>query len=153
MRPIRIGDYVECQGVDGTVEEIQLFHTKLNTPDNKVVIVPNGPLANGNIINYSIKKTRRVDLVFSISYNDDVVKAIQVIQSVVDKHDLILKEPTSFVRMGNLGSSSIDINCRVWVKSDNYWTVYFDLLNDVKVAFDNNNITIPYNQLDVTIRK
>ena len=152
-RPIRIGDYVECQGVSGTVEEIQLFHTNLRTPDNKVVIVPNGPLANGNIINYSIKKTRRVDLVFSISYDEDVVKSIKVIQEEANKHELVLKDQDIFVRMTELADSSIDISCRVWVKNEDYWTVYFDLLNNVKVAFDNNNIKVPYNTIDVNINK
>ena len=152
-RPIRIGDYVECQGVSGTVEDIQLFHTNLRTPDNKVVTVPNGPLANGNIINYSIKKTRRVDLVFSISYDEDVVKSIKVIQEEANKHELVLKDQDIFVRMTELADSSIDISCRVWVKNENYWTVYFDLLNNVKVAFDNNNIKVPYNTIDVNINK
>lgn len=152
-RPIRIGDYVECQGVSGTVEEIQLFHTNLRTPDNKVVTVPNGPLANGNIINYSIKKTRRVDLLFSISYDEDVVKSIKVIQEEANKHELVLKDQDIFVRMTELADSSIDISCRVWVKNENYWTVYFDLLNNVKVAFDNNNIKVPYNTIDVNINK
>lgn len=152
-RPIRIGDYVECQGVSGTVEDIQLFHTNLRTPDNKVITVPNGPLANGNIINYSIKKTRRVDLVFSISYDEDVVKSIKVIQEEANKHKLVLKDQDIFVRMTELADSSIDISCRVWVKNENYWTVYFDLLNNVKVAFDNNNIKVPYNTIDVNINK
>ena len=136
-----------------TVEEIQLFHTNLRTPDNKVVTVPNGPLANGNIINYSVKKTRRVDLVFSISYDEDVVKSIKVIQEEANKHELVLKDQDIFVRMTELADSSIDISCRVWVKNEDYWTVYFDLLNNVKVAFDNNNIKVPYNTIDVNINK
>ena len=151
MRPFKLGDYIDAQGVNGTVEDIHLFHTYLQTPDNKVVIVPNGPLANGNIINYSVKKTRRVDLVFSISYSDDIVKSINVIKQVVDNHPLILQDQDRFVRMSELASSSINIACRVWVKQENYWTVYFDLLNDVKAAFDANNITIPFNQLDVHV--
>jgi small conductance mechanosensitive channel len=151
MKPFKLSHYVECQGVSGTVEDIQLFYTYLRTPDNKVIMVPNGALANGNIINYSVKKTRRVDLVFSISYSDDIVKSINVIKQVVDNHPLILQDQDRFVRMSELASSSINIACRVWVKQENYWTVYFDLLNDVKAAFDANNITIPFNQLDVHV--
>lgn len=151
MRPIRLGDYVSCQGCEGTVEDINLFYTYINTVDNKVIMIPNGSLSNGNITNYSIKKTRRVDQVFQISYVDDVNKAINVIKDVISKHEKILKDPEAFVRMSNLDSSSINISSKVWVKQEDYWTVYFDLLQQVKEAFDENNITVPYNQLDVHI--
>lgn len=153
MRPFRIGDYVECQGVSGTVEDIHLFQTYLRTPDNKVVIVPNGPLANGNITNYSLKDTRRVDLVFSISYADDVNKAIELLRSIASKHELVLQNEPIFVRLSECASSSINIACRVWVKNANYWDVYFDLLKQGKDILEANNITIPFNQVSVHIEQ
>ena len=153
MRPFRIGDYVECQGVSGTVEDIHLFHTHLRTPDNKVVIVPNGPLANGNIINYSLKDTRRVDLVFAISYADDVNKAIDLLRNVASKHELVLQNEPIFVRLSECASSSINIACRVWVKNADYWDVYFDLLKQGKDILEANNITIPFNQVSVHIEQ
>lgn len=153
MRPFKIGDYVECQGVSGTVEDIHLFHTHLRTPDNKVVIVPNGPLANGNIINYSLKDTRRVDLVFAISYADDVNKAIDLLRNVASKHELVLQNEPIFVRLSECASSSINIACRVWVKNADYWDVYFDLLKQGKDILEANNITIPFNQVSVHIEQ
>lgn len=151
MRPFKFNDYVECQGVDGTVEDIKLFYTYLRTPDNKVVMVPNGALANGNIINYSAKKTRRLDHVWQISYGDDVVKAIMLIKEVIAKHPEILLDPAPFVRMSQCDASSINITSRVWVKQDDYWNLHFDLIKEVKDTFDQNGITVPYNQLDVHI--
>lgn len=151
MRPFKLDDYINCQGVDGTVEDIRLFYTYLRTPDNKVIMVPNGALANGNITNYSIKETRRLDTVYQISYADDVNKAIKVIHEVLAKHSEILLDPAPFVRMSQCDSSSINITSRVWVKQADYWDVHFDLIQEVKEAFDANNITVPYNQLDVHI--
>lgn len=151
MRPFKFGDYVQCQDVEGTVEDIKLFYTYLKTPDNKVVMIPNGALANGNIINYSIKKTRRVEHVFQISYNDDVVKAMDLIHEVILKHDEILQNPEPFIKMSKCANSSIEITSRVWVKQENYWNVYFALIKEVKDIFDQNNITVPYDQVDVHI--
>lgn len=151
MRPFKLDDYINCQGVDGTVEDIRLFYTYLRTPDNKVIMVPNGALANGNIVNYSIKETRRLDNTYQISYADDVNKAIDVIHKVLEKHIEILQDPAPFVRMTQCDSSSIVITSRVWVKQADYWNVNFDLIQEVKEAFDANNITVPYNQLDVHI--
>ena len=149
MKPFKLSHYVECQGVSGTVEDIHLFHTHLRTPDNKVVIVPNGALANGNIINYSVKETRRVDLVFQISYANDVVKAISLIEKVISTHKEILLDPAPFVIMSQCDASSINITSRVWVKQEYYWDVYFDMIKEVKDIFDANQIEVPYNQLDV----
>lgn len=151
MRPFKLGDYVSCQGVEGTVEDIRLFYTYLNTPDNKVIMIPNGSLANGNITNYSVKAIRRLDHVFQISYSDDVVKAIEVIKKVIDSKEAVLHDPQPFVRMSQCDSSSINITSRVWVKQENYWDLHFDLIKEVKDAFDANNITVPYNQIDVHI--
>ena len=153
MRPFKFNDYIACQGVDGTVEDIKLFYTYLRTPDNKVVMIPNGSLANGNIINYSTKKTRRLDQVWQISYGDDVVKAIMLIEEVISKHKEVLLDPAPFVRMSQCDSSSINITSRVWVKQEDYWNLHFDLIKEVKDIFDVNGITVPYNQLDVHISK
>lgn len=151
MRPFRIDDYVEAQGVGGTVTDIKIFYTVLTTPDNKVIMIPNGPLANGNIVNYSMKDTRRVDLTFGIAYEADFYRAQEIISKVVLGHELVLKNPEPFVRMCEHADSSINITCRAWVNSGDYWTVYFDLMEQVKVEFDKNNISIPYPQVDVHI--
>lgn len=152
MRPFRIDDYIKGQGEEGTVEDIKLFYTTLRTPDNKVIMVPNGQLANGNITNYSMKDTRRVDLVFSIAYESDYYLANKVITECVNSHPLILKEIEPFIRLSEHAASSIDISCRVWTKNGDYWTVYFDLLETVKVKFDEAGISIPYPQIDVHVK-
>lgn len=148
-RPFRLNDYIESSGVSGTVEDMKLFYTELITPDNKVIMVPNGKLANDTIINYSIKDIRRVDLTFSISYEDNVKKAIETIASVVEKHNLILKNPSYAIKEAQHASSSVNISTKVWVKNADYWTVHFDLLEQVHQAFNENNITIPYTQIEV----
>lgn len=151
-RPFRVDDYIEAQGYAGTVADIHITNTKLITPDNKVIYVPNGPLANGNIVNYSEKDTRRVDFSFSISYSDDHEKAIAILKEICESHELVLKDPAPFIRMGEHGASSINITTRVWVKSADYWTVHFDILEKVKTEFDKNGIEIPFDQLDVHIK-
>lgn len=148
-KPFRLNDYIESSGVSGTVEDMKLFYTILNTPDNKVVMVPNGKLANDTIINYSTKDLRRVDLVFSIAYEDSVDKAIETIASVVENHSLILKNPGYAINESEHAGSSVNITTKVWVKNEDYWTVHFDLLKQVHEAFDSNNITIPYTQIEV----
>jgi len=152
-RPFKVDDYIEAQGYSGTVSDIHLTNTKLITPDNKVVYVPNGALANGNIVNYSEKELRRVDLTFSISYNDDFEKAKEIINSIFTAHPLTLNDKGFTVRVSAHNASSIDIAARAWVKSGDYWTVYFDVLETVKSEFDKSGIEIPYNQLDVHIKE
>lgn len=151
-RPFKIDDYIDAQGISGTVEDIHITCTKLRTPDNKVVYVPNGSLANGNIINYSEKETRRVDFSFSISYANDFERAKSLISDICAAHELVLDDPAPFVRVSEHGASSINITTRVWVKSDDYWTVHFDVMEAVKKSFDENGIEIPYNQLDVHVK-
>lgn len=151
-RPFRIDDFIEAQGISGTVTEIQLTCTKIITGDNKTVFIPNGALSSGNIINYSMQDTRRVDFNFSIAYSADFDKAQALIRAICDAHDLVLKTPTPFVRMTKHGASSIDIVARVWVKSSDYWTVNFDILEAVKATFDKNGIEIPFDQLDVHVK-
>jgi len=151
-RPFKVGDYIKAQSVEGTVEDIRAFYTHLVTVDNKVVLVPNGALSGGVIVNVSAKDTRRVDEVFSIAYDADYDKAVKVITKVINKSDLILKDKDIFVRMSEHAASSINITTRVWVNSEDYWTVHFYLLEEVKRALDSNNIEIPYDKLDVNIK-
>ena len=148
-RPFQLGDYIDGAGVSGTVEEMHLFYTQLVTPDNKVEMVPNGTLANSVIINYSKKELRRVDLTFAIAYEDDVDKAINLIKEVCNQHNLILKDNEPFVKEAGHDASSVSIVTRVWVKNEDYWTVHFDLLKSVRKTFDENSITIPYQQIDI----
>ena len=152
-RPFKIDDFIEAQGESGVVEDIRMVCTKLRTSDNKVVYVPNGTLANGNIINYSEKELRRVDFCFSIAYENDFEKAKQLIIDICNSHDLVLDDPAPFAKVSSHGESSINITTRVWVKSADYWTVNFDVYEAVKKSFDENGISIPYNQLDVHIKK
>ncbi len=152
MRPFGIGDYISAQGESGTVEEISIFYTYLVTPDNKVAMIPNGSLANGNIVNYSKKELRRVDFEFSISYDEDFEKAKKVINNVIENHSLILMDPLPLVRVVTHGASTINVVTRVWTKNEDYWTVYFDMMEAIKKNFDAENIEIPYNQLDVHIK-
>jgi small conductance mechanosensitive channel len=154
-RPFKIDDYIEVEGsgVSGTVEDIQIVCTKLRTPDNKVIYVPNGTLSNSNIINYSEKPTRRVDFSFSISYENDFEKAKALVSAVCSSHTLVLSDPAPMVRVSEHGQNSINITARVWVNSGDYWTVKFDILESVKAVFDKNGITIPYSQLDVHVKK
>lgn len=153
MRPFKIGDYITAQGESGTVEEIKLFYSYLITPDNKVVMIPNGVLANGSIINYSTKELRRVDFEFSISYDEDFEKAKKVIWDVIGSIENILTDPAPFVRVVSHGESTINIVTRVWTKNENYWDVYFDMMEAIKQSFDNAKIEIPFNQLDVHIKE
>ncbi len=151
-RPFKVDDYIEAQGYSGTVEEIHMTNTQIRTPDNKVVYIPNGALSTGNILNYSVKETRRVDFTFSIGYGDDFEKAKQIILDICAAHELTLDDPEPMVRICEHGESSINITARVWVKSADYWTVHFDVLEAVKAAFDKEGIEIPFNQLDVHVK-
>ena len=152
MRPFRIGDFVEYDGVSGTVEKIQLFYTTIVSVDNKVIVVPNSKVSSTTVTNYSIKDTRRVDFTFSIAYENDFRKAKRIIHKLVDDHELVLKDKGVTVRIGSHSASSIDIICRAWTKSSDYWDFKFDILEQVKLEFDRNGISIPYNQLDVHIK-
>jgi small conductance mechanosensitive channel len=153
-RPFKIDDYIEVEGCDiaGTVEDIQIVCTKLRTPDNKTIYVPNGTLSNSNIINYSEKDTRRIGFTFSISYDNDFERAKAIVMDICTSHELVLVDPAPFVRLSEHGQSGLVITARVWVKSDDYWTVHIDILEAVKKNIDENGITIPYNQLDVHIK-
>ena len=149
FRPIRVGDYIEGAGTAGTVEEIQIFTTTLVTPDNKTVIIPNASLTSDNIVNWSTKGTRRVDLVMGISYDDDIDKAKQIMADVLGKDDRVLKDPAPQIAMIELADSSVNFVVRPWVKATDYWGVYMDVTEAIKKAFDANDISIPFPQRDV----
>lgn len=153
LKPFKVGDFIESNGHMGSVKEIQVFHTYLTTPDNKMVIIPNGSLANSNIINYSFNSDRRVDLLFGVSYSSDEDQVIKIIMDVIDKHELIKKDPEPMVKLSELADSSINFVVRVWVKKEDYWTVHFDLMRDVKKQLDQHGISIPFPQVDVNIKK
>ncbi len=149
LRPFKVGDYVNAGGVSGTVNRISIFTTDFKTPDNKKIIVPNSQIMNGTITNYSAEKTRRVDLTFGVGYEADISKVKDILNNIIIGHKLILKDPEPFVKLGNLGDSSIDFTVRVWAKTEDYWTVHFDLTEQAKQEFDKNGINIPFPQMDV----
>ena len=151
-RPFKDDDYIEACGYSGTVEDIRICHTRLRTPDNKVVYLPNGKLSSAEVVNYSEKAMRRVDLTFSISYSDDFEKAKGIIKEVCDAHELVLKDPAAQIRVSAQAANSVNIVTKVWCKTGDYWTVNYDLLESVKTAFDQNGISIPFNQLDVHVK-
>ena len=152
LRPIRIDDYIEACGVSGTVDDIHLIYTYIKTVDNTVIAIPNGNLANSTITNYSKTENRRLDMNFSISYNEDFARAQKAVLEVLNEHPLIIKQPAPVCRMSSHGESSIGIVSKAWVKSDNYWNVQYDLLEQIKVKFDELKIEIPFNQLDVHMK-
>ncbi len=149
FKPFVSGDVIEAQGYIGKVKEIQIFNTILNTPDNKVVILPNGGLSTSSLINYSKEATRRVDMVFGIGYDDDIKKTKEVLHAIIAADQRILKDPEAFVAIGELADNSVNFTVRVWVKSEDYWGVFFDMHEKVKLTFDEEGISIPYPQRDV----
>lgn len=149
FRPFTKGDYVDAGGESGTVNEVSLNSTRLLTPDNKMVLVPNSQIWNGSITNYSAEDTRRVDLVIGVGYDDDLKKAHDVIMDVLQNHDKVLQDPAPAVWVSNLGDSSVDFNVRPWVATADYWSVYSDVLHRSKLALDEAGISIPYPQSDV----
>lgn len=152
MRPFRIGDKITTNDESGTVEDIHMFYTVLVTPDNKVIHVPNGSLANNVIVNTSIKETRRVDVVMSIAYDADLNKATDIINEVCKQNALIFTDPAPYVGIKEYSSSSVDLNVRVWCNNADYWTINNYLLVEIKKAFDEKGIEIPFNQLEVAIK-
>ena len=144
FRPFKLGQYIEAAGHAGTVREITLFTTELATPDNVQIMVPNSQAIDGVIKNYSGYSTRRVDVTFGIDYGDDIDKAIGIIKSIVDADTRIHRDPEPFAKVVNLGDSSVDIATRNWVDAADYWDVKFDLTKQVKEAFDQQGISIPY---------
>ncbi len=149
FRPFKIGDFIEASGEMGSVEEINLFSTILKTGDNKQIIIPNSSIIGGNITNFSTKDTRRVDFVFGIGYEDDLKLAKSTLEEIVSSDERSLKEPAPFVAVSELADSSVNFVVRVWVKSGDYWGLYFDTIEKVKLTFDEKGISIPYPQMDI----
>ena len=153
FRPFREGDFVEAAGVSGIVEHVSIFNTVMRTPDNREVIVPNGGIYSGVIINYSARDTRRVDMVFGIGYDDDLKRAKAILEEIVGNDDRILKDPAAVVAVSELADSSVNFVVRPWVKSADYWDVLWDTTETVKLRFDAEGISIPYPQMDVHLHK
>ena len=149
FRPFKVGDVVEAAGVTGKVEVIQIFTTTLKTPDNKTIIIPNAKLGGDNIINYSTQKTRRVDLTVGVSYDADLKEVRNILEDIVSKDQRILKDPAHQIVVGELADNSVNFFLRVWVKTADYWDVYFDCNEAVKLRLDEAGIGIPYPQRDV----
>jgi small conductance mechanosensitive channel len=149
FRPFEVGDFISAGGENGTVESITLFNTTLLTPDNKVILIPNSTVTSGNITNFSKKEERRVDFIFGIGYDDDLKLAKATLQEIIDADERILKDPGSFIGVGELADSSVNFTVRVWVKAADYWGVHFDTIEKVKLTFDEKGISIPYPQMDV----
>ena len=153
FRPFKVGDVIEAAGVTGKVDEIQIFTTTLRTPDNKTIIVPNGKLGNDNIINYSTQETRRVDITVGVGYDSDLKQVREVLQSIVDGDERILRDPEPLIVVGELADSSINFFVRVWVKSADYWDVFFDANETIKNRLDEAGINIPYPTMDINLHK
>jgi small conductance mechanosensitive channel len=151
FHPFKVDDYIEGGGTAGTVEDIQIFTTQLKSPDNKTIIVPNAKLLGDNIVNYSTKGTRRVDLSFGIGYDDDIDKARAAIREIIDQDDRVLKDPEPAIFVSELADSSVNFAVRVWAKAADYWGIYFDTTEAVKKRFDADGISIPFPQRDVHV--
>ena len=151
LKPFKIGDYIVAAGVEGTVTDIEIFYTKLSTGDNKKIVIPNGTLSNTNIVNVSHQEFRRVDLVFGVSYNSDIKTVKNILADLAAKNELVLQDRDVNIYINEFAASSIDFGFRMWTKSENYWKLKWQMMEDVKAAFDANNIEIPFNQLDVNL--
>lgn len=149
LRPFKVGDVIEAQGFVGKVSEIEIFQTILITGDNKIIHIPNGKLSNDSLTNYSAMPTRRVDLSFGVSYEDDIDHAREVIKGVISSVPMINHDPEPMIKVGELADSSVNFTVRVWVETANYWDVHFAMIEGVKKAFDAKGISMPYPQRDV----
>lgn len=149
FKPFKVGDFIEAQGHMGTVKEVQIFHTILNTPDKRTVIIPNGGLSTGSMTNFSTEPIRRLDWTFGISYTDNIDKAREIIIGIVSADERVHKDPAPFVGLINLGDSSVDLVTRVWVFAADYWDLFFEINEKVKKEFDKQGISIPFPQRDV----
>jgi small conductance mechanosensitive channel len=149
LKPFKVGDYVEAMSYSGSVKEIQIFNTFLTTPDNKVIILPNGPLSSSSMINYSRETMRRVDITVSIAYGDDFDRAKSALMEIITEEPRILKDPVPFVGLNVLAASSVDLAVRVWVKPDDYWDVYFQLNENIYKILPQKGLNFPFPQMDV----
>ncbi|KJF42876.1 mechanosensitive ion channel family protein [Draconibacterium sediminis] len=154
FKPFKVGNYISAQGHSGTVNEIQIFNTILKTPDNKTIIIPNGGLATGSMINFSAEPKRRVDFTFGIAYGDDVDKAKEVLMKLIKADERIINYPAEpFIAVSELADSSVNLVVRVWAEAANYWGVYFDLTENVYKTFEKEGLNIPFPQMDVHLQK
>ncbi len=153
FKPYKVGDYVEAAGVGGTVEGVQIFTTVLLTPDNKRVVVPNSQITNSVITNFSANDTRRLDLVFGVSYSDDLDKVHATLASIIKDNEFVLTEPAPLIAVHTLADSSVNFVVRPWVTTDNYWKAHFAITETVKKRFDAEGISIPFPQQDVHIHQ
>lgn len=153
FKPFKVDEFIEAQGHIGKVESIQILNTVLKTPDNKTVIIPNGVLSNGVITNFTREKTRRVEMIFGVSYKDDIKKVKAVLEKIVKSDKRILKEPAYTIAVKELAESSVNFVVRVWVNGSDFWNVFFDMQETVKLTFDKNKISIPYPQRDVHMKR
>jgi small conductance mechanosensitive channel len=153
FKPFKVNDFIEGAGAVGTVEKIEIFTTQIRTPDNKTIIVPNAKLTGDNITNFTAKGTRRVDFVFGIGYGDDIDEARRIIKEVVEKDERLIKEPEPVILVSELADSSVNLTLRAWASADDYWSFYFDTIENVKKQFDADGITIPFPQRDVHVYK
>lgn len=151
FKPFKVGDFIEAQGYSGTVSEIQIFVTIIKTPDNKTIIIPNGGLSTGSLINYSTQETRRVDWTFGIAYGDSADKALEVLNRLCSTDERILKDPVHFIALTSLGDSSVNFVVRAWVNAGDYWGVYFDMNKRVYEEFAKEGLNIPFPQMDVHV--
>jgi small conductance mechanosensitive channel len=151
FKPYEVGDVIEAQGYTGSVKSIQIFNTILNTPDNKVIIIPNGPISTGSLVNYSKEDKRRVDWTVGIGYGDKYDKAKEVIERFIQEDERILKDPAHFIGLGELADSSVNITVRAWVKPADYWGVFFDMNEKIYKNFDKEGLNIPFPQMDVHV--
>jgi small conductance mechanosensitive channel len=153
FKPYKVGDFIEAQGHIGTVKEIQIFTTVLLETDNKTVIIPNGPLSTGSVVNYSVQPTRRVDFSFGIAYGDNVDAARKILFGLFKEDSRILTDPAPFVGLSELADSSVNLTARAWVKGEDYWGVFFDINEKTYNAFNEGGINIPFPQMDVHLQK
>ena len=153
FKPFKVDDFIEAQGEKGFVKEMHIFNTIVLTMDNRTVLLPNGALANGNIINYTREGIRRVDMEFGFNYGGDYDKVKGVIQSICDKDSRILKDPAPFIALGGLGDSSVNVTVRPWCEAADYWPVHFDMHESIYKEFAKNDIGIPFPQMDVHLMK
>lgn len=151
FKPFKKGDFIETSGISGTVTQMGLVVLELRTGDNKTVLVPNSNVFSSTITNYSANETRRVDFIFDISYDNDIAQAKEIIREILEKDDRVLKEPKPVIAVSTLASSSVQIIARPWVNTPNYHAVYWQVTENVKIAFDKAGISIPFNQLDVNL--
>lgn len=153
FRPFKVGDFIEVSGVMGTVKIINLFSTTLTTSDNRSIIIPNGALIAGNIINYTGNESRRIDMTFEIDYKDDLKLAKSIIMDILVEHKMVLSDPEPLVAVGALGQNAVELVARPWVKVDDYWTAKFEITEAVKLAFDEHHITVPFPQMVTHVKR